>query len=43
VKPFLLLSIRSEAAAVTEEYDAFRRFLGVSKESCRPARWPPGR
>jgi len=30
VKPFLLLSIRAEAAAVGEEYAAFCRFLGVS-------------
>jgi GMP synthase (glutamine-hydrolysing) len=32
VKPFLLLSIRSEPEAVAEEYDAFRRFLEVSPE-----------
>lgn len=30
MKPFLLLSIRAEPAAVGEEYDAFCRFLGVS-------------
>lgn len=30
MKPFLLLSIRAEPAAVWEEYDAFCRFLGVS-------------
>ena len=30
MKPFLLLSIRAEEAAVAEEYDAFRRFLDVS-------------
>lgn len=30
MKPFLLLSIRAEEAAVAEEYDAFCRFLGVS-------------